>query len=161
MSRSELTTSHLIDKEDWRQPIIEYLEHGMHPKDSRHKIEVRRRAANFIYYKGTLYCRSLEGLFLRCLGKEELIKALKEAHVGICGAYQSGPKLQFQLRRMSYYWPKMVQDSMDYAKKCQACQYHANFIHQPLEPLHPTVASWPLKAWELDLVDPITSKSSA
>ncbi|XP_050938838.1 uncharacterized protein LOC127148685 [Cucumis melo] len=55
----------------------------------------------------------------------------------------------------------MVQDSMDYAKKCEACQYHANFIHHPPEPLHPTVASWPFEAWGLDLVGPITPKSSA
>ncbi|KAA0060042.1 uncharacterized protein E6C27_scaffold160G00010 [Cucumis melo var. makuwa] len=91
--------------------------------------------------------------------KEESIKALKEAHAGVCEAHQLGPKLQFQLRRMSYYWPKMVQDSMDYARKCKAFQYHANFIHQPLEPLHPTVASWSFEAWRLDLVGLITPKS--
>ncbi|KAA0059892.1 uncharacterized protein E5676_scaffold184G001030 [Cucumis melo var. makuwa] len=62
---------------------------------------------------------------------------------------------------MNYYWPKMVQDSMDYAKKCEACQYHANFIHQPLEPLQQTVTSWSFEAWRLDLVGPITLKSSA
>ncbi|KAA0057666.1 protein NYNRIN-like [Cucumis melo var. makuwa] len=62
---------------------------------------------------------------------------------------------------MGYCRPKMVQDSIDYVKKCEACQYHANFIHQPLEPLHPIVASWSFKAWGLDLVGPITSKSSA
>lgn len=156
-----MATSYLIDEEDWRQPIIEYLEHGKLPKDSRHKIEIRRRAAHFIYYKGTLYRRSLEGLFLRCLGKEDSVKALKEVHAGVCGAHQSGPKLQFQLRRMGYYWPKMIQDSIDYVKKCEPCQYHANFIHQPPEPLHPTVASWPFEAWGLDLVGPITPKSSA
>ncbi|KAA0060430.1 uncharacterized protein E6C27_scaffold22G002530 [Cucumis melo var. makuwa] len=128
---ANVTTSHLIDEEYWAQPIIEYLEYGKLPKDSRHKTE------------------------------EESIKALNEAHVGVCGAHQSGPKLQFQLRRIGYYLPKMVQDSIDYAKKCEACQYHANFIHQPLEPLHPIVASWPFEAWGLDLVDPITLKSSA
>ena len=106
---ANVMTSHFLDEEDWRQPIIEYLEHGKLPKDSHHKTEVRRRATHFIYYKGTLYRRSLEGLFLQCLGKEDSIKALKEAHAGVCGAHQSGSKLQFQLRRMGYYWPKMVQ----------------------------------------------------
>ncbi|TYK29707.1 uncharacterized protein E5676_scaffold3607G00170 [Cucumis melo var. makuwa] len=77
---ANVMTSHLIDEEDWRQPTIEYLEHGKLPKDSRHKAE------------------------------EESIKALNEAHV---------------------------------------------------EPLHPTVASWPFEAWGLDLVGPITLKSSA
>ncbi|KAA0031993.1 uncharacterized protein E5676_scaffold96G00810 [Cucumis melo var. makuwa] len=73
-----VTTSHLIDEEDWRQSIIEYLEHGKLPKDSHHKT------------------------------KEESIKALKEVYAGVCGVHQSGPKLQFQLRRMNYYWPKMI-----------------------------------------------------
>ncbi|XP_019160775.1 PREDICTED: protein NYNRIN-like [Ipomoea nil] len=55
----------------------------------------------------------------------------------------------------------MVNDCIDYARRCQACQYHAKFIHQPPEPLHPTVACWPFDAWGLDVVGPITPKSSA
>ena len=89
---ANITTSHLINEEDWRQPIIEYLEHGKLPKDSRHKTEVRRRAAHFIYYKGTLYRRSLKGLFLRYLGKKESIKALEKAHAGVCGSTPIGTK---------------------------------------------------------------------
>ncbi|XP_034197971.1 uncharacterized protein K02A2.6-like [Prunus dulcis] len=54
----------------------------------------------------------------------------------------------------------MVKDCMDYVKKCQACQFHANFIHQPPEPLHPTITSWPFDAWGLDVVGPIAPKSS-
>ncbi|CAL8991156.1 unnamed protein product, partial [Prunus brigantina] len=128
--------------------------------DSRHRSEVRRRAPRFIYYKEILYRRSFEGLFLRCLGEEDASKAMKEAHSGFCGAHQSGPKLHFQIKRMGYYWPTMVKDCMDYVKKCQACQFHANFIHQPPEPLHPTIASWPFDAWGLDVVGPIAPKSS-
>jgi len=29
-----------IDAEDWRQPIIEYLEHERLPSDPRHKTEI-------------------------------------------------------------------------------------------------------------------------
>ncbi|XP_070047078.1 uncharacterized protein [Nicotiana tomentosiformis] len=39
--------------------------------------------------------------------------------------------------------------------RCKACQFHANFIHQPPEVLHPTVASWPFDAWGLDVVGPL------
>ena len=53
----------------------------------------------------------------------------------------------------------MVKECMEYAKKCQSCQFHSNFIHQPLEPLHPTIASWPFDAWGLNVVGPITPKS--
>ncbi|KAM2618531.1 hypothetical protein TB1_034796 [Malus domestica] len=86
---------------------------------------------------------------------------MEEAHSGICGAHQSGPKLYFQLKRMGYYWPSMVKDCLEHAKMCQACQFHANFIHQPPEPLHPIATSWPFVAWGLDVVGPIAPKSFA
>ena len=102
--------------------IIEYLQHGRLLDDERHKTEFRRRAARFIYYKGTLFRRSFDGLFLRCLGEEEAKQALEEAHSGICcDAHQSGPKLHYRIKRMGYYWPTMVQDSMECAKQCEAC----------------------------------------
>ena len=150
-----------IHEEDWRQPIIEYLEHGKLPSNPRHKTEIRRRASRFLYYNGTLYRCSFLGLWLRCLDLEEAKQAMEEAHSGVCGAHQSGPKLHDRIKRMGYYWPTMVQDCIGYAKRCDACQFHANFIHQPPEPLHPTVASWPFEAWGLDVVGPITPKSSA
>ncbi|XP_030940238.1 uncharacterized protein LOC115965196 [Quercus lobata] len=88
----------LVEKEDWRQVIIDYLQHGRLPDDKRHKTEIRRRVARFIYYKDTLFRRSFDGLFLRCLGEEEAKQALEEAHSGICGAHQSGPKLHYRIK---------------------------------------------------------------
>ncbi|PIN04004.1 hypothetical protein CDL12_23464 [Handroanthus impetiginosus] len=54
----------------------------------------------------------------------------------------------------------MVKDCMDYAQRCQACQFHVNFIHQPPEPLHPIIASWPFDAWALEVVGPMTKLSA-
>lgn len=71
-----------------------------------------------------------------------------------------GTKITLRIKRMGYYWSTMVKDCMDYAQICQACQLHANLIHQPPEPLHHTVASWPFDASGLDVVGPMT-KSSA
>ncbi|XP_019150530.1 PREDICTED: uncharacterized protein LOC109147323 [Ipomoea nil] len=159
----ELPTASVYDicKDDWRQPLIDYLTDQKLPEDPRKRVDIKRRTPRFIYYKETLYRRSFDGIFLRCLGEEEALQAMQEAHSGVCGAHQSGPKLHFHIKRMGYYWPTMVKDCIDYARRCQACQYHANFIHQPPEPLHPTVASWPFDAWGLDVVGPITPKSSA
>ena len=93
----------IVEDEDWHQPLIDYLEHGKLPNDSRHRTEVRRRAPRFIYYKDTLYRRSFDGLFLRCLGKGETDQAIEEAHSGVCSAHQSGPKLYHRIKRMEYY----------------------------------------------------------
>ena len=83
---------------------------------------------------------------------------MEEAHSRVCGAHQSSPKLYHQIKRMDYYWPTMVKDCMDYAKTCEACQLHSNYIHQP-KPLHPIVASWPFDAWGLDVVGPLPKSS--
>ncbi|KAL0416125.1 UNVERIFIED_CONTAM: hypothetical protein Slati_3444400 [Sesamum latifolium] len=85
---------------------------------------------------------------------------MEEIHSGVCGAYQSGPKLYFCIKMRGYYWPTMIKDCMDYARRCEACQFHANLIHEPPESLHPTVDSWPFDAWGLDVMGSMTKFSS-
>ncbi|KAL0437742.1 UNVERIFIED_CONTAM: Retrovirus-related Pol polyprotein from transposon opus [Sesamum radiatum] len=91
------------NEEDWRTLLIEYLKYGKFPDDTRHKTEVRRRSSRFILYRDTLYRRSFEGTYQRCLSGEEVLEAMTEAHSGVCGAHQSGPKLHFRIKRMGYY----------------------------------------------------------
>ncbi|KAK4383073.1 Ribonuclease HI [Sesamum angolense] len=148
-----------VEEEDWRQPLVDYLKYGKLPNDLRRRADTRRRATCFIYYKGTLYKRSFDGLFLRCLSDNEKVQAIEEAHSVICGTHQLRPKLHFCIKRMGYYWPPMVKDCIDYVRRCQVCQFHANLIHQPPEPLHPTVISWPFDAWGLDVVGPLMKSS--
>ncbi|KAK3026665.1 hypothetical protein RJ639_040692 [Escallonia herrerae] len=100
-----------------------------------------------------------QGLFLRYLQEDEAAQAMDEAYLGVWGAHQSGLKLHFRIKRMGYYWPTMVKDCLDYAKRCQACQFYANYIHQPPRPLRPTVAYWPFEAWGLDVVGPLPKSS--
>jgi len=57
-----------VQKEDWRQLLIDYLSHKKLPNDVRHKTEIQRRAPRFLYYNDTLYRHSFHGLWMRCLG---------------------------------------------------------------------------------------------
>jgi len=85
---------------------------------------------------------------------------LKEAHDGMSGAHQPGPKLKDRLHRFRYYWPTMIVDAIKYARRCKACQIHVDFIHQPPELLHPTVASWPFETWGIDVIGSISPSST-
>ncbi|XP_070049181.1 uncharacterized protein [Nicotiana tomentosiformis] len=67
-----------VEKEEWRQPIIDYLCYRILPENPRRRTEICRRAPRFLYYKATLYIRSFEGVLLRCLGEEEALQALQE-----------------------------------------------------------------------------------
>jgi len=40
---------------------------------------------------------------------------------------QPRPELGDQLRRLSYYWPKIIPDAIAYAKQFHACQIHGDF----------------------------------
>ncbi|KAM1717400.1 hypothetical protein COP2_025530 [Malus domestica] len=84
-----------VDTKEWKQPLIDYLEHIKLPNDPRHRSEIRRRAPHFLYYKGTLYRRHFEGVLLRCLDEEKANQAMEKAQSGVCEAHQSGPKLHF------------------------------------------------------------------
>ena len=54
----------------------------------------------------------------------------------------------------------MIVDAIKYAQRCKACQIHTDFIHQPPELLHPTVASWPFQARGINIVGPISLSST-
>ena len=69
-----------MDNKDWRQPLINYLEHKKLPNELRCRIEIWRRAPHFIYYKETLYHHSFNGILFRCLGKEEANQIIEEVH---------------------------------------------------------------------------------
>ena len=85
---------------------------------------------------------------------------MEEAHASVCRAHQSGPKLHDCVKRMGYYWPTMVHDCIDFAKRCDACQLHVKFIHQPPEASHLTISAQPFEAWGLDVIRTFTPKSS-
>jgi len=53
----------------------------------------------------------------------------------------------------------MIANTVKYAKRCKACQIHADFIHQPLEMLHPTATTWPFEAWGINIIGQISPPS--
>ncbi|KAG9446452.1 hypothetical protein H6P81_012580 [Aristolochia fimbriata] len=155
-----LVSVYAIEEEDWRQQFLDYLEHKKLPQELKAQAYVRRVAPKFCLFNNTLYRRSYDGILLRCVSKEEGQALLSEAHGGIYGAHQAGPKLHLQVKQLGYYWPTMLWDTIELARHCTTCQLHGNYIHQPPSPLHPTVASWPFEAWGMDIIGPINPKSS-
>jgi len=128
----------------------------------REAVSVLRRPTQFYYdaVVKTLYRHSYASILLCRLSNSEAQEVIKEAHDDICGAHQSGPKFKNRLHRLGYYWSTMIADALEYAKKCKACQMHADFIHQPSKLLHPTFAAWPFEARRIDIIGPISPPSA-
>jgi len=145
--KEALETSTGSELRDWRFPYIDYALYDILPDDPKEEVAIRRKAPKFYYNATTrtLYQRSHDGILLRCLSQKEAQEVLKEAHDDMCGAHQLGLKLGDRLRRLGYYWLKMIPDAITYAKRCHACQIHGDFIHQAPGYLCSTTLTWPFE----------------
>src|SRR4051812_1219414 len=54
----------------------------------------------------------------------------------------------------------MTRDATYYEKKCNACQIHVDFRHQPVGLFASTKATWPFDIWGMDVIGPINPPSS-
>ncbi|CAL2255557.1 unnamed protein product [Prunus armeniaca] len=104
--------STMITEDDWRNPIITYLQYPTLPSEKR----VRIMAMNYLVWNEDLVRKSKDEVLLRCLGRKEYMKVMGETHEGICGAHQGGRKMCWLIRRYGYLWPTMMKDCIDYSK---------------------------------------------
>ena len=98
--------------DDWRKEIADYL------RDPSKKVERRLRfqATKYVLLDNELYYRTIDGVLLRCLSKEESKELMGEIHEGVCGAHQSAYKMKWMIRRNGYYWPTILEDCFEYFK---------------------------------------------
>ena len=126
---------------NWREPFFKYLKYDELPEEKFLVMQLKKRAMRFAFVNDVLYRRSYDQLLLRCLSKKESEEAMHEVHSSICGAHQSEPKMWLKIKHIRYYWPSMINDCFEYARRCKLCQAHGDFIHQHPNPLYPTVSS--------------------
>ncbi|XP_020417942.1 uncharacterized protein LOC109948665 [Prunus persica] len=78
--------SALITKNDWREPIMTYLQYPTLPSEKK----VRIMATNYLMWNEDLVRKSKDEVLLRCLGKTEYMKVMGETHEGDCINYSKG-----------------------------------------------------------------------
>ncbi|XP_062103284.1 uncharacterized protein LOC133814324 [Humulus lupulus] len=140
------------EPECWMDPIIRYLTKSKLPSNAKDAKLLRLKAQRYSIIHGTLYRRSFNGPYLRCLRPSKAKKLLEEIHKGACGKHTGGRSLAHKALTVGYYWQYMMTEVRDYAKKCDRCQRFAPTIHQPAQILHSTIAPWPFAKWGLDVV---------
>ncbi|CAL9012635.1 unnamed protein product, partial [Prunus brigantina] len=148
--------SAIISDDDWRNPIINYLQYPTLPSEKR----IRIMALSYLMWNGDLVRKSKDEVLLRCLGKKESMKIMGETHEGICGAHQGGRKMCWLIRRYGYFWPTMMKDCINYSKGCEACQRHGSIQQAPSVPMNPVVKPWPFRGWAMDLIGKIYPASN-
>ncbi|XP_059654464.1 uncharacterized protein LOC132301206 [Cornus florida] len=146
-----------LDLEDWRTPIIHFLQKPSTNVDKR----IQLLTPHYILINGDLYKKSKEdGLLLRCRGRDESMRVMTESHLGICGAHQAGIKMRWLLRRYGYYWKGILKDCIEFAKTCIACQEHGPIQRVPAINMQPIVKICPFRGWALDFIGKLRLSSA-
>jgi hypothetical protein len=142
--------------DDWRTPLVRYLENPGHIANRK----VRCQALKYVMLDKTLYCRTIDGLLLKCLCLDQSRVAMGEVHEGICGTHQLVHKMKWLLCRARFYWLTMINDCFKYYKGCESCQKFEDVQLAPATMLHPIIKPWPFHDWALDFVGQIHPVSS-
>ncbi|XP_020687491.1 uncharacterized protein LOC110103219 [Dendrobium catenatum] len=145
---------------DWTRHLIDYLQKKKLPQDKSLSNQIKKRALSYALVNNSLYCRSFDQMWLRCLDKQQALKIVNEVHSGLYSAHQSDAKMKLRIKRLGYYWPTMIDDCMNVVKHCHQCQVHGVVLHQPPNVFYPTIASWPFESWGMDVIGPIDRPSS-
>ena len=124
-----------VEVQDWRMPIIAYL------KDPGRGTErnIRHLTFKYILVDDEFYRQTADDVLLKCLDSDQARVAIGEVHEGICGTYQSAPKMKWLLRRAGFYWPTMMVVCFRYYKGCEECQRFGNVQLVPAVLLRPII----------------------
>ena len=125
----------------WYPGIVDYLMDLDVPKEltRSEKRKITLAASKFCLIEGVLFKRSLDGILRRCLLPEETLAVLTELHDSACGGHFAGRLTSDKILRAGYWWPTIIKDSFQYAKKCDACQRSTRGDNR-LRPLQPIFA---------------------
>jgi hypothetical protein len=80
----------MVDLDDWRTPLIRYLENPDHIADRK----VQRQALKYVMLDNTFYLQIMDGLLLKCLSSDQSKIAMGDVHKDICGTHQSAHKMK-------------------------------------------------------------------
>ena len=109
-------------------PIIQYLRDGTLPDDKVEARILRTRSARYTLIEDQLYRQGFSAPLLRCVTSEEVDYIMREIHEGICSNHTTAPSFANKVVRQGYYWPLIQEDTYNFVKRCDKCQWFANIL---------------------------------
>jgi hypothetical protein len=73
----------IMDREDWRHDILEHLSNPSKVKSKK----ICQQALKYMLVDDELHRRTVDGVLLKCLSKEQSRVTMGEVHEGLCGTH--------------------------------------------------------------------------
>ena len=100
---------------------------------------------------GVLFKKNYDGVFLRCLEREDASKIVKELHDGPAGGNYYGDATTHKILRAGYYWTTLFKYAHAYTRKCGLCQRSGGKLAKAVGPLQPITISELFEQWGIDV----------
>ena len=121
------------DPNDWREPIIRYIENEEELDDKAAAECIARQSAHYTIIGGLLYRRGAGGVLMKCIRLATGKQLLDEIHAGQCGVHAASRSLVEKAFRSGFYWPIAKSDEVELVQKCEACQFLSKRQHLPAQ----------------------------
>ncbi|MCH91439.1 putative protein NYNRIN-like [Trifolium medium] len=144
----------IVENEDWRAPIIQYLQNEKLLDEKEEATKVKKMAAHYTMISDRLYKRGFSSPMLLCVGEIESRRILNEIHNGSCGSHIGARSLAGKVTRACFFWPTLLSDANSHVRSCDKCQRHTDLHHAPGEPLKSVMSPWPFYMWWVDILVP-------
>jgi hypothetical protein len=83
VTSNESSETMMTDPDDWRTPLVCYLENPGHIADRK----AWHQALKYVMLENILYRRTIKGVLLKCLGLDQSTKDMGKVHEDICGTH--------------------------------------------------------------------------
>jgi hypothetical protein len=145
----------LIMAEDWRAPIILYLQGHYHPTDRNEAKRLKHRSRDFTIVEGQLYKKGIMQPMLKFITETEGLEIIREVHGGTCGSHLGPKALIAKVIHHGFYWPAIICMTNRVTRSCKACQKFSPRSGNPSQFTKLIAHTWPLQRWGLDIVGPL------
>nr|AAS01973.1 retrotransposon protein, putative, Ty3-gypsy sub-class [Oryza sativa Japonica Group] len=153
-TKAERAVADIETTDDWRIPLIKFINSEELPKDDTEAEKITRKAKIYCMVGDDLYKKAPNGVLLKCVSSDDGRHLLLDIHEGICGSHAAGRTLVGKAFRQGFFWPTVLKDACDMVQRCEACQFHSKHTKLPVQALQTIPLTWPFSCWGLDILGP-------
>jgi transposase InsO family protein len=137
---------------DWREPIIRYINNEEEPDDKAAAERIARQSAHYTLIGDTLYRSGATRVLMKCISSTTGKQLLDEIHAGQCGVHAASRTLVGKVFISGFYWPTTKSDATELVQRCEAFQFLSKQQYLPAQQLQTIPITWPFACWGLDMI---------
>ena len=143
----------VMDSNPWYANIINYMVAGyVPPGENRKKLQVKSR--RHLWDDPYLYHVYSDGLLRRCMPTAKGLQIIDRCHVALYGGHYRVFRTQAKIWQCGFFWPTMYEDTKEFIRRCQKCQFHGSINSHNAMPLHYNLQIEIFDVWGIDFMGP-------